>query len=95
MGAGWEQRIYAPTAISWSANYSMFSVTFGERAGTRTQDLLIKSQLLYRLSYALEPRSKALSEHPGGRHAEARMRPAGGPAVALPALCRGASAPGQ
>ena len=26
---------------------------FGERAGTRTQDLLIKSQLLYRLSYAL------------------------------------------
>jgi hypothetical protein len=25
----------------------------GERAGTRTQDLLIKSQLLYRLSYAL------------------------------------------
>ncbi len=27
----------------------------GERAGTRTQDLLIKSQLLYRLSYALLP----------------------------------------
>jgi hypothetical protein len=26
---------------------------FGERAGTRTRDLLIKSQLLYRLSYAL------------------------------------------
>ena len=26
---------------------------FGERAGTRTLDLLIKSQLLYRLSYAL------------------------------------------
>ena len=25
----------------------------GERAGTRTLDLLIKSQLLYRLSYAL------------------------------------------
>jgi hypothetical protein len=25
----------------------------GERAGTRTQDLLIKSQMLYRLSYAL------------------------------------------
>ena len=25
----------------------------GERTGTRTQDLLIKSQLLYRLSYAL------------------------------------------
>lgn len=28
----------------------------GERAGTRTQDPLIKSQMLYRLSYALEPR---------------------------------------
>lgn len=27
----------------------------GERAGARTQDLLIKSQLLYRLSYALSP----------------------------------------
>ena len=29
----------------------------GERAGIRTQDLLIKSQLLYRLSYALQERS--------------------------------------
>ena len=28
-------------------------MVFGERAGTRTQDLLIKSQMLYRLSYAL------------------------------------------
>jgi hypothetical protein len=28
-------------------------ISLGERAGTRTQDLLIKSQLLYRLSYAL------------------------------------------
>src|SRR5690606_17744627 len=28
--------------------------TNGERTGTRTQDLLIKSQLLYRLSYALQ-----------------------------------------
>ena len=27
----------------------------GERAGTRTQDILIKSQALYRLSYALPP----------------------------------------
>lgn len=26
---------------------------YGERAGIRTLDLLIKSQLLYRLSYAL------------------------------------------
>ena len=35
---------------------------YGERAGIRTLDLLIKSQLLYRLSYALptgrEPPSK-------------------------------------
>ena len=29
---------------------------FGERAGTRTLDILIKSQALYRLSYALPPR---------------------------------------
>jgi hypothetical protein len=29
---------------------------FGERAGIRTLDLLIKSQLLYRLSYALPKR---------------------------------------
>jgi hypothetical protein len=28
-------------------------ILFGERDGTRTHDLLIKSQLLYRLSYAL------------------------------------------
>jgi hypothetical protein len=34
-----------------------FQKIFGERAGTRTQDLLIKSQLLYRLSYALLERS--------------------------------------
>ena len=31
----------------------------GERTGTRTQDLLIKSQLLYRLSYALPYRDVA------------------------------------
>jgi hypothetical protein len=28
-------------------------ILFGERDGTRTHDLLIKSQLLYHLSYAL------------------------------------------
>jgi hypothetical protein len=32
---------------------------FGERAGTRTQDLLIKSQLLYRLSYALVTKARS------------------------------------
>ena len=31
-------------------------IRLGERAGTRTQDPLIKSQMLYRLSYALDPR---------------------------------------
>lgn len=30
-----------------------FIIENGERAGVRTPDLLIKSQLLYRLSYAL------------------------------------------
>ena len=32
-----------------------FLVNIGERAGTRTQDLQIKSPLLYQLSYALAP----------------------------------------
>ncbi len=31
----------------------------GERAGVRTLDLLIKSQLLYRLSYALHAGTQA------------------------------------
>ena len=31
----------------------LFKALSGERAGARTQDLLIKSQLLYQLSYAL------------------------------------------
>ena len=33
---------------------AIVSFYIGERAGTRTQDPLIKSQMLYRLSYALE-----------------------------------------
>ena len=70
------------------------TVDFGERAGTRTQDLLIKSQSLYRLSYALAPRPKAHQSSSGGTASLARMRPAkSGPA--LPGLCRGASGPGQ
>ena len=36
----------------------------GERAGTRTQDLLIKSQLLYHLSYALFSLAKSLAKDP-------------------------------
>jgi hypothetical protein len=35
---------------------------FGERAGIRTLDLLIKSQLLYRLSYALPWAGKTAPE---------------------------------
>lgn len=41
----------------------------GERAGIRTLDLLIKSQLLYRLSYALPygtNRPRKCAEHTGG-----------------------------
>lgn len=34
----------------------------GERAGIRTLDLLIKSQLLYRLSYALPGGARRLAE---------------------------------
>lgn len=40
------------------------SAAVGERAGIRTLDLLIKSQLLYRLSYALPAAARAAS---GGR----------------------------
>ena len=40
---------------------------FGERVGVRTRDLLIKSQLLYRLSYALPeaelPPPESAAEH--------------------------------
>ena len=38
----------------------------GERAGTRTQDHLIKSQVLYHLSYALAERSPAVWGAPLG-----------------------------
>ena len=44
-------------------------VVGGERAGIRTLDLLIKSQLLYRLSYALPcgtNRPRKCAEHTGG-----------------------------
>ena len=39
----------------------------GERGGARTRDLLIKSQLLYRLSYALALGRIATIEERGGR----------------------------
>ena len=40
--------------------FSRGITTCGERAGTRTQDLLIKSQLLYRLSYALVTKGRMI-----------------------------------
>ena len=58
------------------SSLAKYLILLGERAGTRTQDLLIKSQLLYRLSYALEPRPKALCRQFIRRDGdEARMRP--------------------
>ena len=50
----------APNVAPFSSTFYQIKSTntlilFGERAGTRTRDLLIKSQLLYRLSYALAP----------------------------------------
>ena len=42
------------SSFFWSYNKTTQMIDFvGERAGTRTQDPLIKSQMLYRLSYAL------------------------------------------
>ncbi len=41
-------------------------IRLGERAGTRTQDHLIKSQVLYHLSYALAERSPVLWGAPLG-----------------------------
>ena len=52
----------------------------GERAGARTQDLLIKSQLLYRLSYALDAGQIALRS--GAEHRQGS--PAGQPAFRSP-----------
>ena len=56
----------------------------GERAGTRTLDLLIKSQLLYRLSYALVTWRMSLKH---------RYRFSG--KIMRLALCRGDGLPGQ
>ena len=64
----------------------------GERDGTRTHDLLIKSQLLYRLSYALftcrmilSDAEFALGSSPKGKlFGIMRLR-----------LCRGGRLPGQ
>ncbi len=39
--------------MSTIVDYRKLLILFGERDGARTHDLLIKSQLLYHLSYAL------------------------------------------
>ena len=48
-------------SLTWSKK-SPLTLEIGESAGVRTLDLLIKSQLLYRLSYALPRKGKPLSE---------------------------------
>src|SRR5919198_84499 len=60
-----------PTAAKGKSRHDVSGsdkILFGERTGTRTQDLLIKSQLLYRLSYAL-PRADGRPES-GAEHRE-------------------------
>ncbi len=42
---------YRATGTGWQSRMNLDFI--GERAGARTRDLLIKSQLLYQLSYAL------------------------------------------
>lgn len=65
---------------------------FGERDGTRTHDLLIKSQLLYRLSYALVTWRMIISENQYRPIMESRTSFSGSGASGL---CRGARMPGQ
>jgi hypothetical protein len=48
-----DTELQAEAVAGFDAKTPVFAGVFGERAGTRTRDLLIKSQLLYRLSYAL------------------------------------------
>ena len=45
------RRVHRPYVLKENVIYHFDSI--GERAGTRTQDHLIKSQVLYQLSYAL------------------------------------------
>jgi hypothetical protein len=59
-GAGWatggtsgNNRRDVADPVRRNSSLDLADGLIGERAGTRTQDLLIKSQLLYRLSYAL------------------------------------------
>ena len=53
-------------------------IRLGERAGTRTQDHLIKSQVLYHLSYALAEESPVVWAAPLGDlrpHSKPQNRP--------------------
>lgn len=79
---------------------------FGERAGARTQDPVIKSHVLYRLSYALpwppmaSKRSPSLSDIREACLAAAlklawRGKPAVSGSCCRPALCRGSGCGGQ
>lgn len=54
---------------------------YGESVGVRTRDLLIKSQLLYQLSYALPLRG---CDHPGWKWAEHRQATNAGQPKILP-----------
>ena len=74
-------------------------ISCGERAGTRTQDPMIKSHVLYRLSYALAPRPPVYRPFgpSGGRPSHTRPgavpqpapNPWRGPAGGLRPLCAG------
>jgi hypothetical protein len=48
-------------------NHQKPQEVLGERAGIRTLDLLIKSQLLYRLSYALLNEAEVSDRLPSGQ----------------------------
>ena len=79
---------------------------FGERAGARTQDPVIKSHVLYRLSYALpwplmaskkSPSSSVIWKSMSCRHVDASVaeKPAVSGSCFRPALCRGMGRGGQ
>lgn len=49
-------RCAAPELVFCRLARPAWRVNYGERAGTRTRDPMIKSHVLYRLSYALAPK---------------------------------------
>jgi hypothetical protein len=81
-------------------------ILLGERAGARTQDPVIKSHVLYRLSYALpwplmaskkSPSSSVIWKSMSCRHIDASVaeKPAVSGSCFRPALCRGMGRGGQ